>query len=129
MKIKYKSRNVKINLIFGIFWIIFFILGIFLRDELHWIDYGYLVMAVLYLSLYFYQREKQYLLIENGFIKYNTLYGRKLNLSEIKAIRKFAGDYILKSDEKDFKIDTQVIDPDSLAILNSELNKLEVDWI
>lgn len=86
-------------------------------------------MSVLYLGLYFYQRENQYLLIENGFIKYNTLYGRKLDLSEIKAIRKFAGDYVLKSDKKDFKIDTQVIDPDSLVHLNAELNKLEVDWI
>lgn len=128
MKIKFKSRHIKFNLIFGIFWIIFFILGVFVKEETHWIDYGYLLMSVLYLGLYFYQKENQYLVIENGFIKYNRPFGSKLDLSEVKAIRKFAGDYILKSDNKDFTIDTQLVDPDSLVALNAELNKLEVDW-
>ena len=92
-------------------------------------DFGYLVISVLYLGLYFYQRENQYLILENGYIKYNRPFGSKLDLSEVKAIRKFAGDYILKSDNKDFTIDTQLIDPESLVNLNTELNKLEVDWI
>ena len=129
MKIKFKSRHLKFNLIFGIFWIIFFILGTILQDELHWMDFGYLVIAVLYLGLYFYQRGNQYLIIENGFIKFNRPFGSKLDLTEVKAIRKFAGDYILKSDKKDFTITTQLIEPESLAILNSELNKLGVEWI
>ena len=85
-------------------------------------------MSVLYLGLYFYQKENQYLVIENGFIKYNRPFGSKLDLSEVKAIRKFAGDYILKSDNKDFTIDTQLVAPESLVALKAELNKLEVDW-
>lgn len=129
MKIKFKSRHLKCNLIFGIFWIIFFILGTILQDELHWMDFGYLVIAVLYLGLYFYQRGNQYLIIENGSIKFNRPFGSKLDLTEVKAIRKFAGDYILKSDKKDFTINTQLIEPESLAILNSELNKMGVEWI
>ena len=86
-------------------------------------------MAVLYSGLYIYQKERQYLLIEKGFIKYNRPNGKQVNLSEIKAIKKFAGDYILKSDKDDFRIDTQVIDPASLEDLNAALHKLEVDWI
>jgi len=129
MKIKFKNRFIKFNLIFGILWIFFFILATFFKDELNWMDFGYLVISVLYLGLYFYQRENQYLILENGYIKYNRPFGSKLDLSEVKAIRKFAGDYILKSDNKDFTIDTQLIDPESLVNLNTELNKLEVDWI
>src|SRR5690606_7589771 len=128
MKINFRKRYIKINLIFGILWIVFFILGIFIKDDFHWINYGYLLMAVLYSGLYIYQKERQYLLIEKGFIKYNRPNGKQVNLSEIKAIKKFAGDYILKSDKDDFRIDTQVIDPASLEDLNAALHKLEVDW-
>ncbi len=51
-----------------------------------------------------------------------------MNLTEIKQIKKFAGFYILKTDRKEFKINTQIIDPDSLAELNAELEKLNVEW-
>ena len=129
MKIKFKNRHLKFNLIFGIFWIFFFILATFFKDELHWMDFGYLVISVLYLGLYFYQRENQYLIIENGYIKYNRPFGSKFDLSEVTAIRKFAGDYILKSDNKDFTINTQMVDPDSMSALNTELEKLNVEWI
>lgn len=129
MKFKYKNRHIKINLILGILWIIFFILAVFVKDDPHWVDYGYLLMSVLYLCLYFYQRANQYLIFENGFIKYNRPFASQFDLSEITSIRKFAGDYILKSAKKDFTINTQLIEPESLADLNTELNKLEVEWI
>jgi len=36
------------------------------------------------------------LTIENGIINVNGPFGKKLNLTEIKRIKKFAGDYIRK---------------------------------
>ena len=54
--------------------------------------------------------------------------GKKLNLTEIKRIKKFAGDYILKTDKSELTINTQIIDPNSLAELNAELEKLNVEW-
>ena len=57
------------------------------------------------------------------------LFGKKLYLMEIKSIKKFAGDYILKSDTKELTINTQMIDPNSMAMLNNELEKLQVEWI
>jgi hypothetical protein len=38
----------------------------------------------MYLSLYFYQRQNKYLTIENGFIKENSPFGKKINLTDIK---------------------------------------------
>jgi len=68
------------------------------------------------------------LTIENGIIKVNSPFGKKLNLIEIKRIKKFAGDYILKTDEKELAINTQIINPSSLAELNAVLEKLNVEW-
>ena len=82
----------------------------------------------MYLGLYFYQRNYKYLTIENGIINLNGPFGEKINLTEIKRIKKFAGDYIIKTDKKELTINTQIIDPSSLAELNAELEKLNVEW-
>jgi len=76
----------------------------------------------------FFQKNYKYLTIENGIINVNGPFGKKLILTEIKRIKKFAGDYILKTDEKELTINTQIIDPNSLAELNAELKKLNVEW-
>ena len=87
-----------------------------------------LVISLMYLGTYFYQKNYKYLTIENGIINVNGPFGKKLILTEIKRIKKFAGDYILKTDEKELTINTQIIDPNSLAELNAELEKLNVEW-
>ena len=53
---------------------------------------------------------------------------KHINLSEINRIKKFAGDYKLKINKVEFIIDTQIIEPNSLADLNAELEKLNVEW-
>ena len=98
------------------------------NGENNWTDYGYLVFGILYLILYFYQRQYKYLTIENGIINVNGPFGKKLNLTEIKRIKKFTEDYILKTDKNELTINTQIIDPNSLAKLNTELEKLNVEW-
>ena len=82
----------------------------------------------MYLGIYFYQKNYKYLTIENGIIHVNGPFGKKLNLTEIKRIKKFAGDYILKTDKKELTINTQIIEPTSLSELNDELEKLDVEW-
>ena len=127
MKIGHKKRQIKVNLIFGIIWSTYFIIGL-LIDEVHWIDYGWIVIALAYFINYFYQKKYNYVTIENGFINVNGPFGKKLNLTEIKRIKKFAGDYILKTDTKELTINTQFIEPNSLAELTTELKKLNAEW-
>lgn len=98
------------------------------NGENRWTDYGYIIFAILYLILYVYQKQNKYLTIENGILKINGSFGKKINLTEIKRIKKFAGDYILKTDKKELTINTQIIDPNSLVELNTELEKLNVEW-
>ncbi len=91
-------------------------------------DYGYLIISILYISVYFYNYKYQYLTIENGVIYKSSFFSKKINLPEIKRIKKFAGDYIIKTDKTELTINTQIIDPTSLSDLNTELEKLNVEW-
>ena len=109
-------------------WLVWFFVFDLNKEEMNWTDYGWLVLSIAYLSIYFYQRQNKYLTIENGIIKINSPFGKKLNLTEIKRIKKFAGDYILKTDKSELTINTQIIDPKSLTELNTELEKLNVEW-
>ena len=128
MEIKYKKRHLNVNLISGFFWLIWFLIGVFGKEEPNWTDYGWIFISLMYLGLYFYQKNYKYLTIENGIINVNGPFGKKLKLTEIKRIKKFAGDYILKTDKNELTINTQIIDPNSLAELNTELEKLNVEW-
>ena len=128
MKIKHKRRQLKINLITGIFWLFYFIILLNINEKNHWIDYGWILISLMYFINYFYQKKYNYVVIKNGVINVNGPLGKKLNLTEIKRIKKFAGDYIIKTDKKELTINTQIIDPSSLAKLNAELEKLNVEW-
>jgi hypothetical protein len=128
MKIKFKKKRLYINLMFGIVWIG---LGIFslLEDESErWFDYGYLLAGILYLRHYLYDLNNQYLTIENGTIRKNALFGfrKKIELNDINSIKKFAGDYTLKTETKELKINTELIDEKSLAELNKILVELDL---
>ena len=128
MKIGYKKRHLNVNLIFGLIWLVWFFVGVFGKEEPNWTDYGWLVISIAYLSIYFYQKKYKYVSIENGILSVNGPIGKKLNLTERKRSKKFAGDYILKTDKSELTINTQIIDPKSLTELNTELEKLNVEW-
>ena len=128
MRIKYKPKHLNVNLIFGLIWLVWFFIGVFGKEEPNWTDYGWIVISLMYLGMYFYQKNYNYLSIENGFIKQNWPFGKKMNLNEIKRIRHFAGEYILKSELNKMKINIQLINEESLLELKTELKKLDVEW-
>lgn len=129
MKISYKKKHLYVNLGLGLFWLFYFILNVFFNENPNWLDYGWIVISLVYLGLYYYQKKYKYVIIDNGIIMLDGPLGKKLYLKDINRIKKFAGDYILKTGDKDLAINTQIIAPDSLAQLNAELEKLDVEWI
>ena len=52
-----------------------------------------------------------------------------MDLSEIKSIKHFAGEYILRTDKRKMKIDISSIEKSSLLDLKGELKKLDVKWV
>jgi hypothetical protein len=110
----------------GLLWLV---LGttavIFNSDKI--INYGYLLIGMLYVGTYFFENSQQYLTIENGTISKNTLFPKKVNLNDITSIKKFAGDYIIKTDSTELKINIEVIDKNSLEDLNRVLDTLNLE--
>jgi hypothetical protein len=111
-----------------IFWLIFGVINLFFNNFGKWTTYTWLGISSMYIVIYSFDYFNQYLTIQNGIIKENHLFGKKIELTEIKEIKKFAGDYIIKTEKGEMTINTQIIDPNSLAHLNSELEKLKVEW-
>ncbi|AUS07356.1 hypothetical protein [Pseudotamlana carrageenivorans] len=128
MKIKFKRKRLVANLIISIIWITFGTYNIVDEDHLRWTDYGYLILGVLYFGQYLHDLTYQYLTIQDGIIKKNGLYGywKKINMNDITWIKKFAGDYTLKTEQKEIKINTDLIDKKALAELDKILGALNL---
>ena len=127
MKILYSKKRRKYELIQGIFWILLFILGVLFSDRKNDFFYLYLIMGLIH--IYLHLKVKHYLSIENNIIKQNYIFGKKMDFSEIKSIKHFAGEYILRTDKRKMRIDIGSIEKSSLAELRDELKKLDVQWI
>lgn len=128
MKIRYKKKQVNLNLFLGIVWLANAIVQTVVNENPSWFDYIWYLLSGFYLIAYFYQKKEKYLTIENGIIKQNWPFGKKMNLTEIKRIRHFAGEYILKTELDKMKINIDLIEEDSLSELKAELKKLNVEW-
>lgn len=128
MKIRFKKKRLYIHLILGLAWTVLGVLKILEDKDLGWLDYGFLVIGILYIGHYLYDLTNQYLTVENGTIRKNRLYGlgKKINLDEINWIKTFAGDYTLKTETKELKINTELIDEESLSELNKILGNLNL---
>tara|TARA_R110001632_G_scaffold1883_4_gene8477 strand:- start:22200 stop:22595 length:396 start_codon:yes stop_codon:yes gene_type:complete len=128
LKIYYKKKQLKLNLILGFTWLALCLISLFTNKKAEWTEYFYLASSFLYFALYFYHKNGHYVRFENGIIQQNWPFGKKLPLSEIKTIRHFAGEYILKTEKKRLTINIQMIDEDSLLKLKTKLKKLPVKW-
>ncbi|WP_179316658.1 hypothetical protein [Winogradskyella undariae] len=129
MKIHYKKKQTSINLITGTVWLVVAIIQtLFIDKSFNWYNSGWYLISSVYFIIYYNQKKGKYLTIENGIIKENFPFGKKLNLSEIKKIKVFTGDYILKTGKKELTINTLLIDQASLERLKEVLHKLNVDW-
>jgi hypothetical protein len=127
MKILYSKKRRKYDLFYTIFCLLIGILSLFFSETNHMFLYLYMPLGLI--SLYRYIKVKYYLIIEKGVLKQNYIFGKKIDLSEIKSIKHFAGDYILRTDKRKLTINISWVDQSSLLDLTTELKKLDVKWI
>ena len=127
MKILQSKKKRKIDLFKGLFWILLGVLGLLFSDRKNVFFYLYLIMGLIH--IYLYLKVKFYLSIENNIIKQNYIFGKKMDFSEIKSIKHFAGEYILRTDKRKMRIDIGSIEKSSLVELRDELKKLDVKWV
>jgi hypothetical protein len=126
MKIRYNKKRQNYNLAFGIVWAIIGLVSISYSEENKIGDYLFLLASILYFGLFFYERTNQYITITENEIKKNTLFGKKINIAEITSIKKIAGDYILKTDNVEMIINTELITEVSFNDLINILSNLNL---
>mgnify|MGYP000154923032 CR=1 FL=1 len=129
MKIHYQKKRLHTSLLLGVLWLTISTIGIFTKENRSWTDFGFFLISILYFGMYFYEKKNQYLTLDAHFLSLNQPFGKKIELSELIQIKKFAGDYILKTANTELRINTQIIDSKSLSELDAELNKLNVEWV
>ncbi|APY00060.1 hypothetical protein [Lacinutrix venerupis] len=128
-KIRYSKERLKSNLRIGLFFLITgIVLLIISITTTKWeevsifsIGFGQALAGIFMLIIYYFENKLQYLTITNGEIVKNTLFFKKIKISEIKLTKEFAGDLILKTDKEEFLINTQIIEPASLTYLKNSL--------
>jgi len=108
------------------FWIALIISSFVFGEFDGWTDYIVVVVGAMYTTMYLSNYVNQYLTIDEVSIKLNSIFSEKILLSEIKVFKKFAGEYILKTDNKVLRIDTSLIDEESLVDLNRVLENLKL---
>ena len=129
MKIRFKKKKVRRNLLLGAFLVLLGISGALLDDEgADWPDYGFMTIGILYIAHYIHDIKREYLILENGSIRKNRLYGSGMpvKLDEIIRIKKFSGEYELETKHKVLAIDKDLIQKDSLDKLNDTLAQLDL---
>lgn len=92
---------------------------------------AFIIMALFQYLIYLYYKKKGYLIISDGILSKHQYFPKKINLKEVKFIKKFAGEYQLrkkKGDKIDLLIDYQTIDPEEHEKLLEELKKYEIEW-
>jgi hypothetical protein len=131
MIIRFTRKRTMSFLILGLLWLAIG-MGSFLAFHFEGVErvfYDFFI-AFAFLNTLFYltQYFNQYLTLKNNFIIQNFPFGKKINLSEIKEIKRFAGDYQLKKDQTTLTINTTIIAKDSLKKLTVALEELNLVW-
>lgn len=135
IKIRYSKERLKSNLRKGIFFVaigIIIVLLSFLTGDwkgisIQSVGVGQIGVGVFMFIIYYYKSRKQYLTLKNGELIKNTLFPKKIKLTEIRSIREFAGDLKLITEKTEFIIDTQIIEQNSLAELKNELKNYNLE--
>ena len=131
MIIRFTRKRTVFFLILGLLWLAIG-MGSFLAFHFEGVERVFYVffIAFAFLNTLFYltQYFNQYLTLKNNFIIQNFPFGKKINLSEIKEIKRFAGDYQLKKDQTTLTINTTIIAKDSLKKLTVALEELNLVW-
>ncbi len=125
--IRYKSKFVKVNLIFGMLWLLIGIVAIALNPTNTLFEFGFIILSMAYFTLYFFYKYKHYGIINEREIKMSGLPTKKILIKDIIEIKEFAGDVIFKTSGKEIAFDTNFIEEVSLLELKKVARDLVVE--
>lgn len=127
MKIKFKKKKFIYNLVFGVLYLAIGLEGIINQENVRWTKYFFFILGTIHLITFLFEIRNQYLIIENGILKKNILFGhnKEIHLKDIILITEFGEEYKLITEQTVLKINPELIDNNSyneLILILSELN-------
>ena len=126
IKLRYNIKNQRYYIIIGGLFIL--LAGIELIDS-NEIRYFNITLALLYIAPYFYHKKVPFLTIQKGVFKQNWWFGKSIDSKDINEIKYFAGEYIIRSQKKELRIDTHIIDPRDQPLLTDFLRTHQDKWV
>lgn len=124
IKIKYNRKLTKIDLIVGIICAVVSLGSlIYSAAKLYFI----LILTFVYLASYFYKKKRNYFELRNDVLKKD--FGPTIPISEIVQTRIFAGEYIFKSDQKKIVLDRDMIDKESIPVVEKLIEDIQNNQI
>ena len=125
MKFSYSNKRLYINLVLGILWTIIGTSYFFDKENMRWNHYLFIVLGMLYLTMFGYEYSKKYFEISNDKIKLFTIPNKEINLSEIKEVKYYADNYTFKTPKKSLKIVKSQINKKQLPEFENFFNDLQ----
>lgn len=125
MKIRYSRKRLYSNLLLGSLFGLFSFLKI-IEGSANYFNYFQLVLGMVIVGSYFFERYYHYICFENGMLTKNSLRSNTIKIKDVVKIRSFPGKIKLFTSEKKLVINTGVIDEDSKKDLYLILGSLEL---
>ncbi|NVJ88492.1 MAG: hypothetical protein HWD82_03525 [Flavobacteriaceae bacterium] len=129
MKFSFSKKQLNISLFLGLVWLANAVFQTFFNENPKWYDYSWFIFAIIYLGIYFYRKHYNYITIDNTFIRKNWWFGKKLLKKDIIKIKHYGGEFILKTTNKELKINLALIDTSTRIEIKKELEKLNAECI
>ena len=126
IKLRYNIKNQRYFIIVGGLFILLAGIELIASNE---ISYFNITLALLYIAPYFYHKKVPFLTIQKGVLKQNWWFGKSIDSKDINEIKYFAGEYIIRSQKKELRIDTHIIDPRDQPLLTDFLRTHQDKWV
>ncbi|WP_037320047.1 hypothetical protein [Salegentibacter sp. Hel_I_6] len=126
MIIYYQKKRLNYKLYTGIGFLIIGI-AIALLNNFSLIYYTWILLGLLQLATWYYEKKHQYLYITEDSLTKNSLFRKSIKLNELTAIWKLRTSFTLQTKKNKIKIDKDLIEDESLNKLTDFLNQIELN--
>ena len=126
IKLRYNIKNQRYYIIAGGLFILLAGIELIASNEIRYFN---ITLALLYIAPYFYHKKVPFLTIQKGVFKQNWWFGKSIDSKDINEIKYFAREYIIRSQKKELRIDTHIIDPRDQPLLTDFLRTHQDKWV
>ncbi len=126
IKLRYNIKNQRYFIIAGGLFILLAGIELIASNEIRYFN---ITLALLYIAPYFYHKKVPFLTIQKGVLKQNWWFGKSIDSKDINEIKYFAGEYIIRSQKKELRIDTHIINPRDQPLITDFLRTHQDKWV